>query len=172
VISEVPEKPIRGDGSLIDLPSVRQYGFQERRQVLGEHMSNAIPGENMSLSAFDLVAEAKSQITEIEPAVARDAIHDALVLDVREPAEYEAGRLPGAINIPRGVLEFRIGDHPQFTRRDQDILVYCKTSGRAALAALNLKRMGYDRVRSIHGGFDAWSQGGLPVEQESTRFGD
>jgi rhodanese-related sulfurtransferase len=126
----------------------------------------------MSMTPMDLVAEAKSQIIEIEPPAAWAALPSALLLDVREPAEFEAGRLPGAINIPRGVLEFRIGDHPRLAQRDADILVYCKTSGRAALAALNLKRMGYMRVRSIHGGFDAWSQLGLPLEQEMTQFGD
>jgi rhodanese-related sulfurtransferase len=126
----------------------------------------------MSMNAMELVAEAKSQIHEIEPATAATAMKSALLLDVREAAEFEAGRLPGAINIPRGVLEFRIGDHSQLAQRDADILVYCKTSGRAALAALNLKRMGYTKVRSIHGGFDAWSQLGLPVETETTQFGD
>jgi rhodanese-related sulfurtransferase len=126
----------------------------------------------MSMNAMELVTEAKSQITEIEPAAAATAMKSALLLDVREAAEFEVGRLPGAINIPRGVLEFRIGDHPLLSRRDTDILVYCKTSGRAALAALNLKRMGYTNVRSIHGGFDAWSHLGLPLEQEATQFGD
>lgn len=126
----------------------------------------------MSMSAMDLVTDAKSQIIEIEPAAAQVALKSALLLDVREAAEFETGRLPGAINIPRGVLEFRIGDHPLLSRRDTDILVYCKTSGRAALAALNLKRMGYTNVRSIHGGFDAWSRLGLPLEQETTQFGD
>jgi rhodanese-related sulfurtransferase len=126
----------------------------------------------MSMNAMELVAEAKSQITEIEPESAATAMKSALLLDVREAAEFEAGRLPGAINIPRGVLEFRIGDHPLLSRRDTDILVYCKTSGRAALAAMNLKRMGYTKVRSIHGGFDAWSQLGLPLEKETTQFGD
>lgn len=126
----------------------------------------------MSMNAMELVAEAKSQITEIEPATAWAALPFALLLDVREAAEFEAGRLPGAINIPRGVLEFRIGDHPLLSRRDTDILVYCKTSGRAALAALNLQRMGYTQVRSIHGGIDAWSQFGLPLETETTQFGD
>jgi rhodanese-related sulfurtransferase len=126
----------------------------------------------MNMSAMDLVTDAKSQIIEIEPAAAQAAMSNALLLDVREAAEFEAGRLPGAINIPRGVLEFRIGDHPLLSRRDTDILVYCKTSGRAALAALNLKRMGYTNVHSIHGGFDAWSHLGLPLEQETTQFGD
>lgn len=126
----------------------------------------------MSMSAMDLVTDAKSQIVEIEPIAAHAALKSALLLDVREAAEFEVGRLPGAINIPRGVLEFRIGDHPLMSRRDTDILVYCKTSGRAALAALNLKRMGYTNVRSIHGGFDAWSHLGLPLERETTQFGD
>lgn len=126
----------------------------------------------MSMTAIDLVTEAKSQIVEIEPTVALAELPSALLLDVREAAEFEAGRLPGAINIPRGVLEFKIGDHPQLAQRDADILVYCKTSGRAALAALNLKRMGYRKVRSIHGGFDAWSRLGLPLETETTQFGD
>lgn len=126
----------------------------------------------MSMTPMELVAEAKSQITEIEPAAAWEALRTAQVLDVRETSEFEAARLPGAINIPRGVLEFKIGEHPALAQRDTDILVYCKTSGRAALAALNLQRMGYTRVRSIHGGIDAWRLHGLPLETETTQFGD
>lgn len=119
----------------------------------------------MSMTFMDLVAEAKAQITEIDLATAQAALPQSLVLDVREPAEFEAGRLPGAINIPRGLVEFKIGDHPQLAKKDADILVYCKTSGRAALAAANLKRMGYTGIRSIAGGFDAWNAAGLPVEK-------
>lgn len=126
----------------------------------------------MSMTPMELVAEAKAQISEIDLATAQAALPDSLLLDVREPAEFEAGRLPGAVNIPRGLLEFKIGDHPQLSKKDADILIYCKTSGRAALAALNLKRMGYTNVRSIHGGFDAWNQAALPVEKEATKFGD
>ncbi len=126
----------------------------------------------MSMTAMELVAEAKSRISEIEPAAAMAALPTALLLDVREAAEFETGRLPGAINIPRGVLEFKIGEHPHLSQRDCAILVYCKTSGRAALAAQNLQRMGYTNVRSIHGGIDAWRQLGLPLEQETTQFGD
>jgi rhodanese-related sulfurtransferase len=126
----------------------------------------------MPLSALDLVAEAKAQITEIDLNTAQAALSASLVLDVREPAEFEAGHLPGAVNIPRGVLEFKIGDHPQLAQREREILVYCKTSGRAALAAMNLQRMGYSAIRSIHGGFDAWNQQGLPVERPTTQFGE
>lgn len=126
----------------------------------------------MPLSALDLVAEAKAQITEIDLNTAQSALPASLVLDVREPAEFEAGHLPGAVNIPRGVLEFKIGDHPELAQREREILVYCKTSGRAALAALNLQRMGYRAIRSIHGGFDAWNQQGLPVIRPQTQFGE
>jgi len=126
----------------------------------------------MPMTALELVAEAKSKITEIDLVTAQAAMPDALLLDVREPAEFDAGRLPGAINIPRGLLEFKIGDCPQLAHRDSDILIYCKTSGRAALAAQNLQRMGYVNVRSIHGGFDAWAQANLPVESEATQFGE
>jgi len=126
----------------------------------------------MSMTPMELVAEARAQVTEIELAAAQSALPQSLLLDVREPAEFEISRLPGAINIPRGVLEFKIGDHPQLSKKDANILIYCKTSGRAALAALNLKRIGYTNVRSIHGGFDAWNQAGLPVEKESTQFGE
>ena len=121
----------------------------------------------MSMNAMELVAEAKSQITEIEPAAAATAMKSALLLDVREAAEFEAGRLPGAINIPRGLLEFRIGDHPLLSRRDTDILVYCKTSGRAALSACAMQDMGYAQVKSILGGFDAWAAAGKPVAKPS-----
>jgi rhodanese-related sulfurtransferase len=126
----------------------------------------------MPMSALDLVAEAKTHITEIDLAAAQNAMQHSLLLDVREPAEFDAGHMPGAINIPRGLLEFKIGDHPQLSQRDRDILIYCKTSGRAALAALNLQRMGYSNVQSIHGGFDAWAQANLPIEREATQFGE
>lgn len=87
---------------------------------------------------------------------------------MREADEYNAGHLPGAVNIPRGVLEFRIGADPALVPRDLDILLYCKTSGRTALAARSLQAMGYLRIRSIAGGFDAWQAGGKPVSKPAT----
>lgn len=115
-------------------------------------------------TAHDLVAAAKARITEITPQQAQAALGTAeLVLDVREPAEYAGGHLPGAVNIPRGLLEFKLSGDPALERRDLQVLLYCKTSGRAALAALTLQEMGYVHVQSISGGFDAWSASSLPV---------
>lgn len=115
-------------------------------------------------SAHDLVLAAKSRIQEVPLADTEQAIRDAQVLiDVREADEYAAGHIPGAIHISRGVLEFRMSGAPELAARDQAIVLYCKTSGRAALAAAALQEMGYLQVRSITGGFDAWVAAGKPV---------
>ena len=83
-----------------------------------------------------------------------------LLLDVREADEFHAGHIPGAINIPRGVLEFKLSNDPALCARELNIVLYCKTSGRAALAACSLQAMGYRQVQSLAGGFDAWSAAG------------
>ena len=115
-------------------------------------------------SALDLVAAAKARIHEISLADADQAILDAdVLLDVREADEYAAGHLPGATLIPRGLLEFKFSGSPELTARDLKIVLYCKTSGRAALAAAALQEMGYLQVKSIAGGFDAWAAAGKPV---------
>lgn len=115
-------------------------------------------------TAHDLVLAARAGITELSPADAQawQTAHGALTLDVREPDEFAAGHLPGAVNVPRGMLEFRIADiQPDGTA---PLLVYCKTSGRAALSCQSLAGMGYTRLRSVAGGFDLWAAEGLPVE--------
>ena len=118
----------------------------------------------MALTAMDLVASAKKQIREIEPADAKSLIGNVLVLDVREPGEYAAGCLPGAVNIPRGVLEFKIDGHPSFQgKQDAEILVYCLTGGRSALAAEVLQKLGYSKPLSMAGGFKAWQESGGTV---------
>ncbi len=119
----------------------------------------------MPLTAMDLVAAAKQHIREISPDDAKALLGHTRILDVREPAEITAGRLPGAINIPRGLLEFQIGNHPAFAdTQDTDILVYCLSGGRSALAAETLKKLGYSRVVSLAGGYKTWTELGLPTE--------
>ena len=128
----------------------------------------------MSMTPPQLVAEAQAQIKQIDLAAANTHVATGgAVIDVREPGEYLAGHLPDAINIPRGVLEFKIGDNAALANKDLPIVLYCKTGGRAALATFNLQRMGYGNVRSLTGGFDAWVSGGQKVETdpETTQFG-
>ena len=124
-----------------------------------------------SLTASDLVAEARAQIREISPSGFHAASGDALVIDVREPAEFETGHIPGSINIPRGVLEFQVDAHPAvanvsdpaLSHKERAIVVVCRTGGRAALSALSLQRLGFADVRSIAGGVLAWGEAGLPL---------
>ncbi|MDT8406808.1 MAG: rhodanese-like domain-containing protein [Methylococcales bacterium] len=113
----------------------------------------------MGLSAQELVAQAKGVITEVDVAQAKAGLSNYLVLDVRSPAEFVTGSIPGAINIARGMLEFKIENHPDFKdKRDAAILVYCQTGGRAALATEALNKMGYTQAVSLAGGYQAWLQ--------------
>lgn len=125
----------------------------------------------MSMTPQQLVAEAKTQIMEIDVNTAAQRIAaGAVVIDVREPAEFGAGSLPNAVNIPRGVLEFKINEHPALADKDAEILLYCRSGGRSALATVSLQRLGYTRPNSILGGFDAWAAS-RPVVKDTTDFG-
>ena len=115
-------------------------------------------------TANDLVKIAKAQITDVSLAQAETACRKAdVIIDVREPDEYAAGHIEGAVSLPRGVLEFKIADLPAVSSADTDILLYCKTGDRAALAAQSLETLGYKNVVSIAGGYDAWTEAGKPT---------
>lgn len=120
-------------------------------------------------TAHDLVALAKSSIKEVSLANTPQAIQNAdILLDVREADEYASGHIPGAIHMSRGMLEFKLSGNPALSARDLKIVLYCKTSGRAALAAKALHEMGYQHVQSISGGFDAWIEAGNPIAKPET----
>ncbi len=120
-------------------------------------------------TAHDLIVAAKARVQEIALCDAEQAIREADVLvDVREADEFAAGHLAGALPISRGMLEFKFSAHPALQPRDLNIVLYCKTSGRAALAAAALQDMGYLKVRSLAGGFDAWVAAGKPVAKPET----
>ena len=120
----------------------------------------------------DLLAQAKGQITEITPAdaEARIAAGNVLVLDVREPDEYDQGALPGALHIPRGHLEAQI--EGKATDRDQEIVVYCAGGVRSAFAAKTLQELGYTNVLSMAGGFGKWKDEGRAWRQPVTLTAD
>lgn len=125
----------------------------------------------MTMTAADLVADARRQIREIAPGQFASRAKGCVLIDVRETAEFDTGHIAGAVNIPRGVLEFQVDAHPAvanvsdpaLSHKDRPIVVYCRTGGRAALAALNLKRMGFSDVSSIAGGVTDWAAAGLPL---------
>ncbi|MEB0135154.1 rhodanese-like domain-containing protein [Actimicrobium sp. CCC2.4] len=115
-------------------------------------------------TAHELVAAAKTRIREVALDDAEPAVRAAdVVLDVREVDEYAAGHIPGALAISRGMMEFTMSSKPEFARPDLNIVLYCKTGGRAALAASALLDMGYRNVQSIAGGYDGWRDAGKAV---------
>lgn len=120
----------------------------------------------MAKSYAELVAEAKTQVvcTQPEDLKARlDAGEQPVIIDVREPHEWEQGTLPGAQTVPRGVLELQVDAQ---VPRDAAVVVYCAAGGRSALAAKSLKEMGFEKVESLEGGFSGWSQAGYRVQSE------
>ncbi len=127
----------------------------------------------MAKSFKDFVAEAKSNIEEISVG---DAVKlmadnpDVLLLDVREPGEVAQGHIPGALHIPRGLLEPKADlEFPhreaRLTDREQEIVAYCASGARSALAVATLGKMGFTHVKSMAGGFAAWQAEGLDVTQ-------
>jgi rhodanese-related sulfurtransferase len=119
----------------------------------------------MAATPHDLVVEAKLQIKEVGTADAQQLLGKRVVIDVREYDEYAAGHLPGAINIPRGILEFKIGMVPECANKDGAFLIYCRTSGRAALSAVQLQKLGYANIVSMAGGYEAWNSENRPTEK-------
>jgi len=115
-------------------------------------------------TAHDLVTTAKLGVNEVELANAPQAIQNSdVLLDVREADEYASGHIPGAVHISRGLLEFKLSNDPSLSARDMKIVIYCKNSGRAALASKTLHEMGYLHVQSIAGGIEAWAEAGNPI---------
>ena len=113
-----------------------------------------------------LVKEAKSRIQEItlEQFTALKASHDKFTLiDVREDSEWQAGRVPGAIHISRGVLEFQID--AMVPQKNSKIVLYCRSGSRSALAADTLQKLGYTKVYSLAGGFSGYQKAGQPTEK-------
>ena len=107
----------------------------------------------------DLLAAAKNEITEIDTAAAAERIAaGAVVLDVREPDEYDQGALAGAIHIPRGHLEAQV--EGRILDKNAPVVVYCAGGVRSAFAARTLGELGYTDVFSMAGGFGRWKDEG------------
>ena len=120
----------------------------------------------------DLLAQAKSNIVEIDTHEAQQRIDNGgvLVLDVREPDEFEQGALPGVLHIPRGHLEAQI--EGRITDKDMPVVVYCAGGVRSAFAADTLRQLGYTNVVSMAGGFGKWKDEGRPWKAPVTLTAD
>jgi len=123
----------------------------------------------MPSSVKEMLAEANAAVPRLSPAETRARIGgNALVLDVRDPSEVQAsGRIKGAVNVSRGMLEFRAAPespyHNPAFQKDKTVLVYCASGGRSALVGKTLKDFGYGAVYNI-GGFKELADAGLETE--------
>ncbi|QWT18760.1 rhodanese-like domain-containing protein [Bacillus sp. NP157] len=108
---------------------------------------------------------AGAQDVSREALASRMAAHQApVVLDVRTPGEYRDGHLAGALNVPVDEVAVRHG--VLGARRDQELVVYCKSGKRAARARDTLQSLGYTNVHLLEGSADAWRADGRPLVEE------
>ena len=114
-------------------------------------------------SGTDLINDAKTRIDEIsaEESIALQQAGTATCVDVRDLQEVNLGRIPGALHISRGTLETKI---EAAVPRDADVILYCASGNRSALAADTMHAMGYEKVRSMAGGFRAWAEAGGEID--------
>jgi len=131
----------------------------------------APPPPNYPPVVGKLVADTKKQIKTIKMDEFRAALDKkelGKIIDVRQEDEYADGFVPGAVNIPRGLIEFRIWKalgFPNAVDMNQRLTLYCLTGGRCALAAKSLQDLGFTNVVSADMKFEDWEKAGHPVEK-------
>jgi rhodanese-related sulfurtransferase len=122
-----------------------------------------------------MVAEAKAEVPGLSPQDAQARMQQnpkAVVIDVRQAEDVkETGIIPGALNVPLGVLAIKADqDLPaaitdaRLQDRDQEVIVTCAAGGQASLGAKTLKDMGFTNVSYVDGGTRGWKAAGLPTE--------
>ncbi|MCJ8318490.1 MAG: rhodanese [Colwellia sp.] len=128
----------------------------------------------MIINGKELVRLAKKEISEITCDDLYEQLStQPLIIDLREAVELENGMLPSAVHMPRGVLEMRITSLAKVadaaeslhTLAQKNIILYCQSGARSALAAQSLGKMGFDKVYSLAGGAIEWRNKKLPFAQ-------
>jgi len=122
------------------------------------------------LSSKEMVAKAKEAVPAISPDDARAIMGkpDVLFVDVRDPTEVEkSGKIQGAVNVSRGMLEFRADpESPYYDAnfgKEKTVILYCASGGRSALSGQALQQLGYTKVHNL-GAFKDAAEAGLPTE--------
>jgi rhodanese-related sulfurtransferase len=125
----------------------------------------------MATTVKQMLEAANAATPKITPAQAKEmmAKGGVLVVDVRDGAEVQqSGKVPGAVHVSRGMLEFRADPESPYHDKNFDksktVILYCASGGRSALSGKTLKDMGYERVYNL-GGFKDWAESGEPVER-------
>ena len=124
----------------------------------------SIPHKAHNPGFLALVNDAKAQVKQVDIAEYQNMPRDGHVLiDVREDREWSDGHAAGAIHLSKGVIERDI--ESEIPDKSTTMVLYCGGGYRSALAALELKKMGYANAISLDGGWRAWNQAGLPIEK-------
>ena len=120
-------------------------------------------------TAAELVAQATSEFENVPPKAVADevAAGRAVLVDVREPEEWQHGHIEGSVPAPRGLLEFFADPtSPRYQKAldpNRRVIVVCASGARASLAAVTLKELGYEDVALLKGGLKSWTAAGLPT---------
>ncbi|HYB50055.1 MAG TPA: rhodanese-like domain-containing protein [Burkholderiaceae bacterium] len=128
--------------------------------------------QNYPPSVTELIARAKAQIKTIDMATFKSEFDKkslGLIIDVREPGEYAEGHIPGAINIPRGQIEFKIWPHVGFPDKldlATKITLYCASGLRGSLAAKSLKDLKFADVTAADMRIEEWRNAGYPLDRD------
>jgi rhodanese-related sulfurtransferase len=128
--------------------------------IAGEHWPDAVDQYVMQIRKTVETTDMEGYLLAVNNP------NGAMLLDVREEDEFQAGHVPGAVNIPRGLLEFRIWKqlgYPTIVDTKRKIFVQCMTGGRATLATKQLSDIGYTNVVAVIMNFGEWSKKGNPV---------
>lgn len=125
---------------------------------------------NYPTSVGELVAKTKKSIMTVDMAKFKSLYdkHDVgLLIDVRDPNEFETGHIPGAINVSRGTLEFKIWPHVGGAEKPalgKQLTLYCASGGRCALAAKSLVDLGFTDVTAVDMKLEEWKNAGYPID--------
>jgi len=129
----------------------------------------ALAAENWPDSFDQYMAKARGSISSINADAFYEVVKspgNTLIVDVREPDEFASGHIPGAISIPRGLLEFRVWKvlgHPSAIDYNRKIVVYCLSGGRATLATRQLKELGFTNAIAVAMPLSEWQQKNYPL---------
>ena len=129
----------------------------------------------MAFGLKEMIQEARSSVQEVSVQDAHDGLRSGevhMLIDVREPWEWDKGHISDAVSLPRGLLELRADPESPVTNpelsgnKDARLVLYCTKapSARSMLAAQTLGRMGYSNVAALRGGLEEWQAEGLPAE--------
>ena len=125
----------------------------------------------MTKTAAEMVMDAKGLVEQVSPkdAAEQSGSGAAVLLDVREPEEWQHGHIDGSVPAPRGLVEFFADPTSPRYQKALDpagrVIVVCASGARAALAAVTLREMGYEDVAVLDGGLKAWIDAGLPTNE-------